>query len=333
MPKISSLIIAALITVGSVVLADWSRAQPSAGGAPPKSGTRIITLGTRSGPQPDVDRAQSSNLLIVNGSQYLIDAGDGVTRRLIRLGTNFRNIDNIFITHPHSDHTGGLGALMGLIYDLDRRKLVNIYGPPGTEASVRGLLQFLTVSAEIRISDGTNTIPVNQLFSGHDVGAGMIFQDTNVKVTAVENTHFHFQPGSPAYGKYKSYCYRFDTPDRSVVFTGDTGPSDAVTQLAKGADVLVSEATNPVEEFKATQIKLGLWQSKTPEEQAGMIRHHIEEHLLPEELGKMAAGAGVKTVILTHLQPSPNNDYTRYVDLVKKSFSGQVLVAKDLSEF
>jgi ribonuclease BN (tRNA processing enzyme) len=71
----------------------------------------------------------------------------------------------------------------------------------------------------------------------------------------------------------------------------------------------------------------------TPEEQAGMIRHHIEEHLLPEEIGKMAAGAGVKTVVLTHLQPSPNNDYGRYVELVKKSFSGQILVAKDLMEF
>jgi ribonuclease BN (tRNA processing enzyme) len=216
---------------------------------------------------------------------------------------------------------------------LGRTKPVNIYGPPGTEASVQGLLQFLTVSSEIRISDGTNTIPVNKLFSGHDTGVGMIFRDANIKVTAAENTHFHFKPGSPAYGKYKSYSYRFDTPDRSVVFTGDTGPSDAVTQLARGADMLVSEATNPVDEFKETQIKLGAWQAKTPEEQAGSIRHHIEEHLLPEEVGKMAAGAGVKTVILTHLQPSPNNDYGRYVELVKKHFSGQVLVAKDLMEF
>jgi ribonuclease BN (tRNA processing enzyme) len=174
---------------------------------------------------------------------------------------------------------------------------------------------------------------VNHLFSGHDTGVGIIFQDANVRVTAVENTHFHFQPGSPAYGKYKSYSYRFDTPGRSVVFTGDTGPSDAVTRLAKGADVLVSEATNPVDEFKDAQIKLGVWQSKTPEEQAGMIRHHIEEHLLPDEIGKIAGAAGVKTVILTHLQPSPGNNYSRYVDLVKKSFSGQILVAKDLAEF
>jgi ribonuclease BN (tRNA processing enzyme) len=326
-------VIAGIMGFSLAAFAQPAAAQTGNVGSTAKSGTRIITLGTRSGPQPEIGRAQSANLLIVNGAQYLIDAGDGVTRRLIRRHTNFRNIDAVFITHPHSDHTGGLGDLMGLIFDQQRRTLVNIYGPPGTEASVRGLLQFLTVSAEIRASDGTHTMNVNRLFSGHDTSVGVIFQDANVRVTAVENTHFHFPPGSPAYGKYKSYSYRFDTADRSIVFTGDTGPSDAVTQLAQGADVLVSEATNPVDEYRDSQIKAGTWQTRTAEEQAGLIRHHIEEHLLPDELGKMAGHAGVKTVIMTHLQPAPNNDYRRYIDLVKKNFSGQVLIAKDLAEF
>ena len=218
-----------------------ARAQTSTEGVPPKKGTRVITLGTKNGPSPTVGRAQSSNLLVVNGAQYIIDAGDGVTRRLARLGTNFRNIDNIFITHPHSDHTSGLGALMTVVYDARRTNLVNIYGPPGTAASVKGLLDFLTVSSEIRISDGTQTVPATKVFSGHDTGVGIILQDANVKVTAVENTHFHFPPGTPAYGKYKSYSYRFDAADRSVVFTGDTGPSNAVAELAKGADLLVAE--------------------------------------------------------------------------------------------
>jgi len=116
-------------------------------GASSKKGTRVITLGTKNGPFPEAGRAQSSNLLVVNASEYIIDAGDGVTRRLARLRANFRNIDNIFITHPHSDHTGGLGALMTAIYDTNRTNLVNIYGPPGTAASVQGLLQFLMVSS------------------------------------------------------------------------------------------------------------------------------------------------------------------------------------------
>jgi ribonuclease BN (tRNA processing enzyme) len=303
-------------------------------GAGSKKGTRVITLGTRSGPRPDLRRAQSANLLITNGAAYVIDAGDGVSRRLIRLGVNFRDIGNIFITHPHSDHTGGLGSLMMWLYDRgDPKKVVGIYGPPGTVASVHGLLEFLTVNAEIRISDGTKTLPATRLFSSKDLGEGLVFQDANVKVTAVENTHFHFPPGSPGYGKYKSYAYRFDAADRSIVFTGDTGPSDAVADLAKGADLLISEATNPVDEFKEGAIKTGIWQQMTSEEQRNYIRHHIEEHLLPEDLGRMAARANVRTVVMTHLQPAPNDDYSRYINEVKNHYSGQVLVAKDLMEF
>jgi len=324
------------VAAGAAVLSalpNVSRAQSSGGGAPTK-GTRFITLGTRSGPTPDVHRAQCSNVLITNGAAYIIDAGDGVSRRLIRLGVNFRDIGDIFITHPHSDHTGGLGSLMTWLYDRGNpTKVVNIYGPPGTAAGVEGLLQFLTVNAEIRMSDGTKSIPAAKLFRTKDADVGMVFQDSNIKVTAVENTHFHFPPGSPGYGKYKSYSYRFDAADRSVVFTGDTGPSDAVADLAKGADLLVSEATNPVDEYKEGEIKAGRWQLMTSEQQKNLIRHHIDEHLLPEDLGKMAAHANVKTVVMTHLQPSPNDDYSRYVNDVKRYYSGQVFVAKDLMEF
>src|SRR5215204_2298499 len=115
---------APLFGMGLVAWAGECQAQSSKAGASPKSGTRLITLGTRSGPTPTVGRAQSSNLLIVNGAHYVIDAGDGVTRRLTRLKTNFRDIGNIFITHPHSDHTSGLGALMTVMYDAGRADLV-----------------------------------------------------------------------------------------------------------------------------------------------------------------------------------------------------------------
>jgi ribonuclease BN (tRNA processing enzyme) len=120
----------------------------------------------------------------------------------------------------------------------------------------------------------------------------VIFQDANIKVTAVENSHFHFAPGNQAYGKYRSYALRFDTADRSIVFTGDTGPSDAISTLAKGADLLVSEVTS-AEEFKARQIEIGRWQAMTPQQQEESIRHMVEEHVSPEQVGEMAAGAAV----------------------------------------
>src|SRR5215467_9460644 len=123
--------------------------------AAPSPATKLITLGTRSGPLPTVGRAQSSNVLIVNGALYVIDTGEGVTRRLTRAGIKIGDIGTIFITHDHDDHTSGLAPLMSVEYELNRNQPVNIYGPPGTKALVDGALQYLSVNSEIRISDGT----------------------------------------------------------------------------------------------------------------------------------------------------------------------------------
>jgi metallo-beta-lactamase superfamily protein len=155
----SSFLFATLIGIGIVALAGGSGAQYGGVASSLKTGTRLITLGTRGGPGPMVGRAQASNILIVNGALYIVDAGDGVTRRLTRAGIAIRDIDNIFITHPHSDHTGGLGGLLSSEYDSNRTRPVNIYGPPGTDASVKPLVQFLAVSADIRISEGMRTVP------------------------------------------------------------------------------------------------------------------------------------------------------------------------------
>lgn len=295
-------------------------------------GTTLITLGTRGGPLPTKDRAQSSNLLIVNGTLYLIDAGDGVTRRIVQAGYDFRKVGKIFITHPHSDHDNGLATLLNSEWEYQRAEPIDIYGG-GVQALVRGAIDYLTPNAEIRWSEGKKR-PMADIFHGHDVSPGVIYQDANVKVTAVENTHFHFQPGDPAYGKYHSYSYRFDTPDKVVFFTGDTGPSDAVVALAKGADLYVTECTSP-DDVVALFKKSGAWQAKTPAEQEGFLRHMHEEHVTPEDIGKMAAKAGVKAVVMTHLGPTanPNDDYQRYVDGAKKYYSGPITLAKDLMKF
>jgi ribonuclease BN (tRNA processing enzyme) len=334
MQKLLSVLFGILISVVIIAFARESTAQSSETSLPNK-GTRLVTLGTGGGPASRVERAQSSNLLIVNRALYIVDAGPGIMDRLVRARINFRDIDNLFITHAHDDHTGGLGELLTAQYILNRTKPVNIYGPPGTETLVKALMQTLTVTSDIRISDGTRTVPIAKIFFGHDTKTGAIYQDGNIKVMAAENSHFHFPAGTPAYGKYKSYAYRFETSDRVIAFTGDTGPSDAVTELAKGADMLVSEVVMSVEEFKEQQVKSGRWQLRTPEEQASSIRHMKEEHLAAEEVGKMAALAGVKTVVLTHLPPTadPKDEYKRFGEQVKKHFSGQVLIAKDLMEF
>jgi ribonuclease BN (tRNA processing enzyme) len=299
--------------------------------APAENATTLITLGTAGGPLPRADRAQSSNLLIVNGTLYLIDAGGGVTGRVVQSGNNFRKVSKIFITHAHSDHTAGLATLLVAEWE-QQAEPIDIYGS-GVEALVKGAIDYLTPNADIRWAEGKKR-PMADMFHGHDVEPGVIYQDANVKVTAVENTHFHFKPGDPGYGKYKSYSYRFETPGRVVFFTGDTGPSDAVVDLAKGADLYVTETTSP-EEVVELYKKNGTWQSKTPGEQEGFLRHMHEEHVTPEDIGKMAAKAGVKAVVMTHLGPTvvPDDDYHRYVEEAQKYFSGLITLAKDLMKF
>jgi ribonuclease BN (tRNA processing enzyme) len=117
------------------------------------------------------------------------------------------------------------------------------------------------------------------------------------------------------------------------VFTGDTGESDAVTALAKDADILVTEVVS-VDDVKEARTRDGRLQAMSAQEQTEFIRHMVEEHLTPQQIGAMATRAGVKTVILSHLTQRPGtDDYTPWAEEVRKHFFGNVLVAKDLMEF
>ena len=92
--------------------------------------------------------------------------------------------------------------------------------------------------------------------------------------------------------------------------------------------------TTSVEDRKRNLINRGRWQAMTPDEQVRIMRQATEGHLTPDVIGKMATRANVKTVVLTHLtQRAGTDDYTPWAEEVKKHFSGQVLIAKDLTEF
>jgi ribonuclease BN (tRNA processing enzyme) len=302
-------------------------AQPNL--TPLKSGARLITLGTLGGPFPRARQANSSNLLIVNGAHYVIDAGDGVTRRLAKAGIDIREIGTVFLTHHHIDHAGSLGLLMAVAWVQNRTRPFNIYGPPRTEELVKAAVQYHSINADIMMAEGARPVPPAQVFFGHDVGTGVVFQDANIKVTAVENNHFDW---GGANGKHKSYSYRFETPGRVIVFTGDTGASDAVTELARGADLLVTE-TASFDDRMQLMMRTGQWQAMTPAQQAATRQQALQGHMTTEIVGHMAARANVKTVILSHLTYRPDGDYTSRATEVKKYFPGEVVVAKDLMEF
>ena len=285
----ASLGLLGLSLLGCGIAADAATAQS----APPAQ-AQLITLGTAGGPLPRGDRAQSSNLLVVNGALYLIDAGGSVTTRVVQSGNDFRKVGKIFITHPHSDHTAGLATLMVSQWEYQRAETTDIYGG-GVEALVKGALAYLTPNAEIRWAEGKRR-PMEETFKGHDIASGVVYQDANVKVTAVENTHFQFKPGTPPYGKYKSFSYRFDTPGRSFVFTGDTGWSDAVAELAKGADVLVSEVT---ETDEATVVR-ALDDARTWDAPASERAATLRRAVWHKQAGYAATPGPVERPILMH---------------------------------
>jgi ribonuclease BN (tRNA processing enzyme) len=127
----------------------------------------------------------------------------------------------------------------------------------------------------------------------------------------------------------KSYAYRIETPHGAIVFTGDTGPSDAVVRLAKGADVLVSEVSDfaTIGAFVDRLAKQNHW---APERRNQFMEHMTKEHLDIKDVGQMAAAAQVKSVLLYHWDPA---DPASYVAGVAKYFSGPVFGSADLQRY
>jgi len=292
----------------------------------------LIILGTAAGPTSTPGRAQTSHLLTVNGTYYVVDAGDGVARRMARAGADVRKVGIIFLTHHHDDHTAGLGTLMSLAWDAQRTEPINVYGPPRTKELVDATVRYCSISADIRIADGGRTVPMDKVFFGHDVGIGEVYKDDNIRVSAIENTHFSFHQGDAA-GRYKSYSYRFETPDRVITFTGDTGFSAAVTELAQDADILVTE-TSSCDERRNMMIKDGRWEVMSTAEQEGIMRQATMGHMDLKNIGTLATQAGVKKVVLSHLTERVESaDYEPWAEEVRKHFSGEVVVAEDLMEF
>lgn len=297
--------------------------------APKASGVRVVTLGTQGGPVPRAHRAQSANLLVINGIHYLIDAGDGVSRRLAKAGVNLRDIGIIFLTHLHDDHMAGLGTLLSGAWDMNRTDPIRVYGPTRTALVVRAAIDYFTPNAEIRIADGGRSKPISEVFFGYDISEGVIYQDENVSVTAVENTHFAFHEEP----KHKSFSYRFDSADRSIVFTGDTGPCEAVIELSQGADLLVCEV-NSARDRMSQMMSDGRWEHMNRSERDGIVRQAERGHLTPEHVGRLAAKSHLAEVVLTHLTYRPNDEsFDPWVAEIQQHYPGRVRVATDLSEY
>ncbi|WP_070153206.1 MBL fold metallo-hydrolase [Sphingobium phenoxybenzoativorans] len=312
----------------------WAAAPATeTGGAAPQA-TTLTLLGTAGGPIIRTYRSQPSSMLTVNGRHFLIDAGEGTVRRLQEAGVQASEIEKVFLTHLHFDHTAGLGSLFAFAWTMPTGKPIEVIGPAGTQAIVADALNANRTSKTLyeAITPGAPDwmkIAVAKPFEADK--PTIIYKDGDVTVTAVANSHFDAVPvPDQPYGKVRAYAYRFETKDRVIVFTGDTGPSPAVVKLADGADILVSEIIDldhAVEVAKA--------QGRTGRDLEGIVAHHTREHLIPEEVGKLAAAAKVKMVVLNHMAFALDREGAAapFLAGVRKYYNGPVVAGRDLDQF
>ncbi len=296
-------------------------------------GTRLVLLGTQGGPNYLPTRAETASVLVVDGHTYLFDCGYGTLAALIKARLSYREIDYVFLTHLHDDHSADLAALIGHQWTDGRVAPVAVYGPAGTARLVAAAIAYDALNEEIRLVDEARSVRLASYVSGREVPAGAkpvaVFHDERLSVTAVESTHY--PPESKARMPDRALSYRCETADRSVVFSGDTAVSSALVALAKGADVLVCEAMDlPLTRanFEARVAK-GAY-ADNPE---GIWHHIITTHTTTEQAGEMAAAAGVRTLVLNHILPgalSPRVGDGTYAKAARKHFKGEIIVGRDL---
>ena len=285
--------------------------------APPTdSGARLVLLGTGT-PVPDPERSGPSLAIVVNGASYLVDAGPGVVRRAVAgairdsiPALRAPNLRYVFLTHLHSDHTLGLPDLMLTPAVMHRKGPLTVFGPPGTRAMVNHILEAYREDIELRVHKLERGDPESYRMVVHEVkgGSGFVYRDSNVTVTAFRVPH-----GSWA----TALGYRFDTRGRSIVVSGDTGPSDAVVDACRGCDVLVHEVYS----------KKGF--DRLP---SGDRRYHSTFHTSALELGDLATRAKPKLLLLTHILFFGETG-NEILEEARSRFAGSVVLGTDLAVY
>jgi len=327
---------------------------PAAGA---EGSTRLVLLGTNGGPQPARSRSGISQVLVVNGCAYVVDCGSGVARQLVRSGISLSSLRGVFLTHLHSDHeadyfnlflfgwaviedpvptfgpgpAGGLGALPHDVAGRPPFPLINPQDPtPGLIEITNHQIRAHAYDINIRIreagfDDLTELIVPHEIAIPPEVGAHgpwnvappmepiPVMEDDNVKVTATLVRHAPVFP---------CFAYRFETADGSVVISGDTAPSANLVHLASGADILVHE----VLELAFLERML----AGDPDADFH-LRHFTESHTSVDDVGAVAADAGVGHLVLSHLVPGDDVIADRrWLDGARTGYGGAVTLGHDL---
>jgi ribonuclease BN (tRNA processing enzyme) len=246
----------------------------------------------------------------------VVDCGYGTSAQLVTFGVQLNRLRHVFVTHHHSDHNLELGPLVYNGWATGLRERVDLYGPPGTARMRDAFFEYMKFDIETRMADEGRP-DLRKLVVAHEFDKpGLVMQNDDVRVSCALVRH---PPITQA------YAYRFDAKDRSIVISGDTAYAPELAEFAKGADVLVHEIMH-----------LGGLEAllKRVPNAATLREHLLASHTLPEDVGRVAAAAGVKTLVLSHFVPGDDPSITdeMWAEGVRKHYAGRIVVGKDLME-
>ena len=262
----------------------------------------------------------------------MVDCGEGALSRLSATQKQPVQVDRVFLSHIHFDHIGDLSALIGIRWMQGVRRELTVYGPPGTDTVVEGIVASLNGAIALKIEENQQKVTMK------NAGVKVIILKSDsditvdgVRVRGVANTHYHGD-GLHQGQVPESLSYRFDYKGYSIGFTGDTGVSPAVETLFSGVNLMVSEV---IDLKSMTKLVKGPHSPVPVAQRDTLIEHFRTHHLTAEEAGRMAQNANAQELVFTHIStPFKTDDVA--ADLksqAESTFKGSVFVAHDLDQF
>ena len=281
--------------------------------SPSADSTVVLLLGTGF-PRPLPNAFGPATAVLVGSRVFLFDAGAGVMHQFAVAQLPLRGPEALFITHLHSDHTIGLPDLMLTTWVMGRRRAIPTVGPPGLAKMVDALAAAYAEDIDIRTHGLEGDAENGWRLAVHEATSGVVYDSAGVRVTALEVLHGSWP---------NALAYRVETPTRTIVISGDTRPSDALVRAATGVDVLVHEVYP--DSIYAAQRGARLGDTTND--------YFRSFHTSDVELGRLAARARPKLLILTHIVRMGATDEALLRGVRAGGFTGNVVVGKDLGRY
>lgn len=262
---------------------------------------------------PNPERSGPATAVVVGRRIFLFDAGAGVMRRIAAAGLPIDGVTAAFISHLHSDHTLGLPDLMLTSWVMGRSTPMLLHGPPGLRRMTDHLVAAWAEDTVVRVKGLERGRPGGYRVDARETTGGVVYDSGGVTVTAIRVPHGEWE---------HAFAYRVDARGRSIVISGDTRPSEALERAASGVDVLIHEVYP--ETRVATENRPGgeLWP-----------RYLSEVHTSDTELGKLAAAAKPRLLLLTHVLFMGAGEQEVLDGVRRGGFTGRVTIAKDLTRY